>query len=254
MSIFRIGVFLLLAATVIGPALADEVDELARQLIALRSEVEELNQELDLIKDEHRADMGSLAAQKTELSANRNRLDTQLQQLQQKLAENVAIASQAGVDNEALFPAIIGAMDEMRSHIESTLPFKREERLSELDEIRVQLETNVIPANRAANRLWGYYEDEIRLTRENGVYSQTIELNGERLLAEVAKLGTVLLYFRTSDERYGQVRKSGEDWRFELVDDPDSIASIEVLFDSLQKQIRQGYFEIPNTLAGRVSS
>ena len=36
------------------------VEEKAERLIALRAQVEELNQELDLLKQEHRADMGAL--------------------------------------------------------------------------------------------------------------------------------------------------------------------------------------------------
>lgn len=254
MTFWRVCLPALAGLTLVLPVAADEIDELAKRLITLRTEVEELNQELDLLKDEQRATMSSLAAQRTELAASQNRLDTQLQQLRQKLEENQSEAAEAGVDNDVLLPAIISAIDSMASYIETSLPFKKEERLADLNEIRVQLETNVIPPNRAANRLWALYEDEIRLTRENGIYSQTIELDGKRLLADVAKIGTVMMFYRTADQRYGQVKKSGATWTFESADDPDAIASIANLFDSLQKQIRQGYFELPDTFSGRVPS
>ncbi|MEM9532017.1 MAG: DUF3450 family protein [Pseudomonadota bacterium] len=254
MRFWQLGICALVTAGLALPSTADEIDELAKRLITLRTEVEELNQELDILKEEHRADMASLAAQKTELSANQSRLETQVQQLQQKLDENRAEAAEAGVDNDVLLPAVQLAISELQAYILASMPFKRDERLAELDEIRVQLETNVIPPNRAANRLWALYEDEIRLTRENGIYSQTIELNGERLLADVAKIGTVMMYFRTADERYGQVSRNGERWQYALVDDPNAQVQIANLFDSLQKQIRQGFFELPNTLSGRVPS
>lgn len=254
MTLWRFGALALAGIVLTTPAWSDEIDELAGRLITLRTEVEELNQELDLLKDEQRASMASLAAQRTELAASQNRLDTQVKQLRQKLEENQAEAANAGVDNDVLLPAVIKAIDDMEQYIGTSMPFKRDERLSELEEIRVQLETNVIPPNRAANRLWALFEDEIRLTRENGIYSQTIELGGKKLLADVAKIGTVMMYYRTADEQYGQVVKAGEAWRFEPVSSPDGIASIANLFDSLQKQIRQGYFELPNTLSGRVSS
>lgn len=254
MTLWRLTAAALAGLVLVTPASSDEIDELAGRLISLRTEVEELNQELALLKDEQRASMSSLAAQKTELGANRSRLDTQVQQLRQKLEDNQAQAAAAGVDNDALLPAVLAAVSDMQGYIERSLPFKRDERLSELNEIRVQLETNVIPPNRAANRLWALYEDEIRLTRENGIYSQTIDLNGKRVLAEVAKIGTVMMFYRTSSLEYGQVAQSGSGWQFQPVTDPEAIARVENLFDSLQKQIRQGYFELPNSLAGRVPS
>lgn len=227
------------------------VEEKAERLIALRAQVEELNQELDLLKQEHRADMGALAAQKAELEANRKRQETTLKQIEQQIAENREKAQAAGVDNDKLKPVLLTAIDDLEAHILQSIPFKIDERLSELGEIRTQLESDVLPANRAANRLWAFYEDEIRLTRENGIYSQTIELSNERVLADVAKLGTVMMFFRTNDAIYGEVVRSGDGWRYEILESPEQIAAVETLFDSLQKQIRQGYFELPNTLAGR---
>lgn len=239
-----------------GQSLSEDaaVDELARQLIALRTEVEELNQELDSLKSEQRAEMSSLAAQKAELAASRNRLETQVQQLRQKLAENQRLAAEAGVNSDVLLPVVAGAIEDLRGTISRSLPFKREERLAELDEIETQLATNVLPANRAANRLWAFYEDEIRLSRENGLYKQTIELAGDRVLADVAKIGTVILFFRTADQRYGEAVRQGDAWIFRVTDNAEAIIAIANLFDSLQKQIRQGYFVLPNTLAGRVRS
>lgn len=227
------------------------VEEKAERLIALRAQVEELNQELDLLKQEHRADMGALAAQKAELEANRKRQETTLKQIEQQIAENREKAAAAGVDNDKLKPVLLTAIDELETHIAASIPFKIEERQAELGEIRTQLESDILPANRAANRLWAFYEDEIRLTRENGIYSQTIELNSERVLADVAKLGTVMMYFRTNDGTYGEVVRSGDGWRYEILSAADQVAAVENLFDSLQKQIRQGFFELPNTLAGR---
>ena len=230
---------------------SSNVEEKAERLIALRAQVEELNQELDLLKQEHRADMGALAAQKAELEANRKRQETTLKQIEQQIAENREKAQAAGVDNDKLKPVLLTAIDDLQAHIQQSIPFKIDERLSELGEIRTQLESDVLPANRAANRLWAFYEDEIRLTRENGIYSQTIEVSNERVLADVAKLGTVMMFFRTNDAIYGEVVRSGDGWRYEILESPEQIAAVETLFDSLQKQIRQGYFELPNTLAGR---
>lgn len=241
------GLVLLLSAGVH----AQDADELARNLVELRSAVETLNQELDLLRQEHRAEMNALAAQKAELEANRSRVQTQIGQLEQQLATRREEAAAAGVDNEQLLPVVTQAIDELASHIQQSIPFKRDERLAELDEFRLQLASGVVPANRAANRLWAFYEDEIRLTRENGIYSQTLELNGDRILADVARLGTVMMFFRTQDQRYGEAVVRNGSWTFEPVEGAEEIAVIDDLFDSLAKQIRQGYFQLPNTFQGR---
>ena len=104
------------------------VEEKAERLIALRAQVEELNQELDLLKQEHRADMGALAAQKAELEANRKRQETTLKQIEQQIAENREKAAAAGVDNDKLKPVLLTAIDELETHIAASIPFKIEER------------------------------------------------------------------------------------------------------------------------------
>ena len=100
----------------------------------------------------------------------------------------------------------------------------------------------------AANRLWAFIEDEFRITKDNAIQRQTIDLDGEKMLADVAKLGTVMLLFRTDDGRFGTVRKDGMSWRFEVADNEDDQKRIATLFDALGKQIRQGFFELPNAL------
>ena len=69
------------------------------------------------------------------------------------------------------------------------------------------------------------------------------------MLVDIAKLGTVFLFFQTRDNRGGIARRStNDDWKFETVDNTGDAERIKILFDSLKKQIRQGYFELPNPL------
>ncbi|MEM7053981.1 MAG: DUF3450 family protein [Pseudomonadota bacterium] len=162
------------------------------------------------------------------------------------MAENRERAEAAGVAGEALIPVASDSITQLERHIQSGLPFKVDERLDALAEIRNQLESGALAPPRVINRLWSFYEDELRLTRENALYSQIIPLEGDRVLADVAKLGTVAMYFQTRDDRVGQAVRSGGDWRFVTVEGRIDQQQIETLFDSLQKQIRTGYFELPN--------
>ncbi|AKS42233.1 DUF3450 family protein [Wenzhouxiangella marina] len=224
----------------------DSLDNLAAELVRMRGEVEQLNAELTSLSEQHRAEMNALAAQKGDLEATRRREDLRIRQLEQDLADNRERAAQAGLAGEALVPIAEDIISSLQAAIEQGLPFKTDDRLNALAEIQAQLESGAQAPPRIINRLWSFYEDELRLTRENGLYSQVIPLGGERVLADVAKLGTVAMYFQTRDGRMGQVARAGEGWTFVELESGEDRNQIETLFDSLKKQIRSGYFTLPN--------
>lgn len=230
-----------------GPALAD--DTLATSLIALRGEVEQLNQQLNLAREEQRTTLQGLAAQKAELEASLRRQEIQTRELEQKLAENAGESAQAAGAEDALKPVLLAAIEALRAQIAAALPFKTEERLAALAEIRAAIENGSLPSTRAANRLWAFVEDELRLTRETGLHQQTIRLGEESVLADVAKVGSVMLFWRTADGRVGAARHAAAGWRFEPLEADADRTRVLALFDALDKQIRQGWFELPNTLA-----
>ncbi len=240
----------LLAVFASATAAAQSVDRMAESLITLRGEVEQLNAEVEISREESRQQLAGLAAQRSELQANLQRQELARREIEDKLAEAQTRAAESGVAGETLKPVLLEAVAELRSHIQSSLPFKIDERLAELDEFRGQLDSGAVLPHRAANRLWAFYEDELRLTRENGIYSQTIDIGGQRLLVDIAKLGTVMMFFRTQDQRVGQARQTRDGWRFEYIEAADDRNRVLTLFDSLRKQIRQGWFELPYALSG----
>lgn len=232
------------------PAIAlsqdQSLDNLAQELIRLRNDVEALHSELESKREQYRTELRSLAAQKAELEASKRREELSVQQLEETLAETRESAQQAGVAGEALQPVLIESISALQRHIDAGMPFKPGERTAALEELRTQLESGAIAPQRAVNRLWGFYEDELRLTSENGIYSQVVDLNGKDVLVDVARLGMVLMYFRTKDERFGMAVETPQGWRFERVGDSEDARRIEDLFDSLTKQIRTGFFTLPN--------
>jgi len=119
-------------------------------------------------------------------------------------------------------------------------------------EIESRLNSGAITPQRAVNQLWAFVEDEVRIAKENAIYSQTINLDGADVLVDVAKLGSVMLFFRTREERYGRAVAGADGWRWEVLEGSDQRQQIKQLFDSLRKQIRQGEFELPNPIPYRV--
>jgi hypothetical protein len=172
-----------------------------------------------------------------------------VRKLRDDLAKREAEASAAGVAGDALKPVLLDAIDGLRRQIASGIPFKQAERLAEIDELKRQVEAGTLAPPRGANRLWAFYEDEFRITRETGLHQQTIRIGDEQLLADVAKVGSVMLLFKTDDDRVGSARRGPSGWSFEVATDEAEQTRIVALFDSLDKQIRQGYFELPAALA-----
>lgn len=246
----RAALLALALLAVAAPAAAQSgADGLADELVRLRSEVEQRNSELELLREEQRTVLAGLNAQKAELEAGLERQRFAATEARGKLEAQRQAAAEAGLAGDALAPQLHAAIDRLQAHVSAGLPFKRDQRLASLAEFRTQLDNGSIAPERAVNRLWAFFEDEFRLTRENGLHSQTIELDGERVLAEVAKLGSMLLYFRTQDGDYGRAVGGPEGWRFERIDGAGA-GQVAALFDSLRKQIRQGYFELPLAAGG----
>jgi len=229
-------------------AQAQNHEKLANNLIQLRGEVDDLQSELKILKSEHKNSMSYLNTRKTELQANADRKKLKIKQTTIELEKLQEKITQMGTGSEQLIPQVIPLLTSVKESLKSGIPFKYTERISVIEEIERKLAAKQITSQSAINQLWAFLEDEIRLTRENAIYSQTIQLNGENLLVEIAKLGTVLMYFKTRDNQYGVVNKHDNKWTYELLSDTQHVQQVATLFDSLKKQIRQGYFILPLNL------
>lgn len=119
-------------------AAQSDLDELAAELIELRGGVEELNSELDRKKSQHKERMASLAAQRGELEATKKRKQLEIEELRRSLAKQRERARKAGVGGEALRRVVERAVTALKHRIRAGIPFKRSERVSELEDIEQQ--------------------------------------------------------------------------------------------------------------------
>jgi len=226
-----------------------EVDRLVERIIELRADVESLDSRLQTLKEEHQNRMSSLARREGTLESERESQELRVEKLKKQLADVRESTRSAGVANEELVPVLQEAIDGARGYTERALPFKRGERLASLDELESQLESGALKPPRVANRLWSFHADEVRLTGESGIYRQPVEVEGEQRLVDIARVGMMLLYFRTDGREYGYAVPRGEGWGYRLAGDRSAESRVESLFDSLQKQVRTGYFRLPNPLS-----
>ncbi len=229
--------------------MANNLENLARSLAKIRGEVETLQTQLDMEKEKHSSRMTALNSQLADLSVEERRQKLSIEKLQnslEKLTESTQKAEQSG---DKLKPVLLTILSDYKHYIQVGFPFKKNDRLKAVTSLENSINNQLIDPNKAINQAWALIEDEIRLSKENGIYQQTIELNGEDLLVDIAKLGTVFLFFQTRDNRSGMAKRLVDGgWKFEMTDSASEVERIKILFDSLKKQIRQGYFEIPNPL------
>ncbi|PXW85415.1 uncharacterized protein DUF3450 [Nitrosomonas sp. Nm84] len=240
------GLALLFSASV---AMGSSLENLAKSLAKIRGEVETLQTQLDTEKDRHGSRMSALNSQLADLSVEERRQKLSIEKLQHSIDKMTESAKKVEQSGETLKPVLLAVLAEYKRHIQTGFPFKMEDRIKAINNLETNITNQLIDPNKAVNQAWSLIEDEIRLGKENGIYQQTILLNGESILVDIAKLGTVLLFFQTRDNRGGMARRSAESsWKFETVDNAGDLERIRNLFDSLKKQIRQGYFELPNPL------
>lgn len=242
----------LLCATLGMPQLvANESDNLVKSIMKLRGEVEALYTQIDDNKDMHKTQMKSYMMQIADGEAQINRQETALKQIASELEKTRAKMSEASHKNEDIKPILLTALDDLAKTIEMGIPFKTPQRVAELTKIKEQLNDKVITPERALSLIWASYDDAIRLTKENGIFKQQIMVNGKEKLCQIARLGSVMMYFATPDGNVGKVVKKDNAFEYEVTYAEEEKKQIVALFDALQKQIRTGYFTLPYALLAK---
>ncbi len=240
-----------LACAFVSSAQAEApADSRAEALARLRREVETLSTELGEQKEDARGRLRAIDAQKVELDVQILREELRLAQVAGEAeARRAELASHAtrGAD---LAPAVQAAIARMRAVVAAGLPFHLQDRLAEMDTLSSQLTAASLTPEAAAARLWAFTEDELRLSRENGLDRQVVQVDGAEVLADVARLGMVALYFRTEGGVVGMVTRADGAWRWTRLDDREQQKAVGLLFDKLKHGVRTGAFVLPNPYVG----
>jgi len=222
---------------------------LAVELARMRGEVETLSAKMEAQRSESTSQLQSLGRQKSELDAQLRREAVRVAELERRIAKWKAKIASRTERQEALRPVALQVAATLRHTIGETLPFALKERQQEIDKITDSLAKKLIAPGDAIARLWDRVEDELRLGRESGIFRQVIRIDGKDQLVEIARLGMVLLYFRTQDGRYGVLKKkSASHWAPTMLSTEAHRKQLDHLFESFRKQIRVGLFKLPNGL------
>jgi chromosome segregation ATPase len=223
-------------------------ENMAESLMKIRADVEQLDASINDEKDTYKAGMNSLLRQKNDLESVLAREDLNIKQIERELDKVRKEIKEAGKNTEGLKPIVLKSLTMMEDNIKASLPFKTQERIAELEKIRSQLESDLITGQKALALTWNAYGDAIRMSKENGLFKQTISIKGQDRLAEVARIGTVAMYFKLPDETVGYASKDAKGWYYKEAVSKQEQDQILALFDSFKKQIRSGYFTLPNAI------
>lgn len=244
-SLLVVGVF-----AVASPSIADNVSSMAQRLTKLRGEVEQLAAKLSAKNVETSDQLRSLARQKADIELELKREQTRVQKISAAVAKRKAEIQELKSKGDQLVPLFEESADKVRSYIKRSLPFRTSARLAAVDKIQEQYKAGLLTPSRALSRLWSFVEDEFRMTRENGLFQQTLTVGETEILADVVRVGMVMLYFKSTDDTtVGKAVKDNGQWKFVTLDGPEDRKLVLDLFKSFKKQIRVGYFEIPNGLS-----
>jgi len=251
----RKSMFSIALVTILGTSsLCASTDNMAESLMKIRADVEVLDSSITDERDTYKSSMKSLLRQKNDLESVISREDLKIKQINRELDKVRKEIKEAGKNSKGLKPILLEAIALLEENIQQALPFKTDDRIADLEKIKSQLQNDLITPQKAMAFVWNAYSDAIRMTKENGIYKQTIKIDGQDRLAEVARIGTVALFFKLPDDTVGYASKDANGWFYQEAVSKTEQEQILALFDSFKKQIRSGYFKLPTAIVMKESN
>ena len=242
---------LLLSFIVTSSFAASEIEamqNISQELVNVRQQIETLHSEISYEKEKYRDQMRSYSTQKSDLGVRVSRAELNIKDLQRELNKLTEQNREKSRPQEEIVPVIKLSIKDLRTSVSKSLPFKLDQRLQALGEIENRLDTGIITPNKAANQLWAYVEDELMLGKSSGIYNDIVSIDGQDKLVKVLRIGKVAMFYKVDDGLYGLTKQENGQWKQHLLDDSDSISEMDKLFDSFNKNIRNGEFVTPNFL------
>ena len=241
-------VMLVFSGNCVAETNIQSLENISQELVDIRQKISSLHDKINFKKDKFRDQLRSYSNQKSDLEVKLSRSDLNIKELQRELDKLKETNKTRFKSYDNVAPVLKAGIESLRESVKSSLPFKLKERLKALDDIEHRLETNIISPNKAANQLWAFVEDELMLGRSSGIYNESISINGEDKLVKVLRLGKIAMIYKTPDESYGVLRKQQNGWKQDIVSAGEHTRQLDNLFDSFNKNIRNGLFTIPNIL------
>jgi hypothetical protein len=221
---------------------------MAEKLAALRTEVNDLDASLRSRRNLGANELRGLQTRASELTLSEDAERIKVKALEAEVAELRASIAQSDERSESLRAAVRETVASLQKVVEDGLPYKQEQRLALLSETGRDLEAGNVDAAAAAARVWRFLQDEQRLASTVEQADLSLLLTGDRspTLVRVVRVGTVAMFVYAGTGRWGRVVRGPDgEYHYSDIHDRGQIAEIQRLFQSVEKQIREGRYRLP---------
>ena len=143
-------VFVIFVLILPGETFSRDYMALSEKLASLRTEVENLNRNLEEIRKKYNEELRSHSIQKAELQANIRAEEIKKEQLRLKVRRLKTELSENEQGNLNLRPLVLSYIEKLDGSIEKSLPFKKEERRLNLTKIKTDMEKGDISSHQGS--------------------------------------------------------------------------------------------------------
>lgn len=220
------------------------LDSHVKKLIQLRSEVEAKASQFDSSQKSRMREIEQLEQRRMELEQALSK---------ERLRAEIADAKKIGLKDwlkfdqktpQAQDSAVVETwVSQLEAWIQNGLPYKKTDRLREIEKIREKMKEGEAPEVLVQD-LWLVTEKEIKLTQTNRFEVTTVQLEQEAS-AQVARIGLMQLYFKTSQGQVGLAEKLDQKWILALKTEESEVKAIEKVIAKLKAEKGSTYLELP---------
>lgn len=223
---------------------ADVVTDLSQQLIPLRSRMEKQAQELENTQQALDQQIQALQAQALELNQNLSREKLKSKVLNEKTKRLTSFTNLGPTGSSEDQKFVSQWMEDLKIWVDQSLPFQKPQRLAKLEELQSRFKKKE-PLEPLVWDLWSFTSQELKNTKGFSNEVTEISLDGKMVPAEVAKLGMVHMYFRTTDQRSGYSLKSKHGWTFQTAQTDSEKNAIDHVLSASRAKTFKNVYELP---------
>jgi len=227
--------------------------DLSLKLMELRSQIQQEADQLESEKLRINASLQSLTVQKGELSSEKDLFQMKKKEMKKSLAEKMR-ASEGG-DHELYkgqSEKIEESLNQLVSYFNSSVPFKLEERVSEVSKLKLKKENKELTSAEYLESYWSLLQREIRFSESVEIQKGTVEISEEKYEVEFLKVGMFGLYFKTRKGDYGHYsyHENTDSWVAEWVKDYNLTKGLSKVFLARSQGVTDGIYEMPLFIKG----
>ena len=163
---------------------------------ASQARVEALSDEAQSMLAEYRNEIRTLE----DLRAYNVQKEREIADQRRQISQLTSSIERATMIDRQILPLVQNMISVLDDFIASDRPFKLEERLGELDNLKSNMDDSGISTSEKFRLAFEAYQAEVNYGREMGVEEGSITLNNVSLSGKLLNVGRVGLFFQTQDE------------------------------------------------------